>query len=328
MGMFTQNEILLMIGVVSVLLLCITVLTILDIKEYLKAKKALVKEVSVEENVVTNEVEPVNVVEVEDTPNVLINEVKEEKKEEVYFEEMEDEHFEDKVVVNPIIEEDEEVYVPKMKEAKVEVEIPEVKETKVEVNIPKVEENKIEVNVPQVEETKVEVELPKVEIKEEKKELDVFEELEETINNLPNKKDDITNFEAEQERTAIISLDELMKRSNELYTENEIDQYDDGDEPISIDEVIKMFNHEEDKVENLVTEVKEEVKEIPEVYQEVVEEKVPYSKKETIPFISSVYGIEKENNALEFENTATYEKLDREKYNDFVAQLKEMNENK
>jgi hypothetical protein len=59
-----------------------------------------------------------------------------------------------------------------------------------------------------------------------------------------------------------------------------------------------------------------------------MEEKVPYSKKETIPFVSSVYGIEKDNNALEFENTATYEKLDRQKYNDFVAQLKEMNENK
>lgn len=316
MGMFTQNEILIMIGVVSVLLICITILTILDIKEYLKAKKTLVKEVSIEENVVSNEVEPVNVVEVEDTPNVLINEIKEEKKEEVYFEEMEDEQFDTKVEVNPIIEEEEEVYVPKLKE------------TKVEVNIPQVEQTKVVINVPEVEETKVKVEVPEVEIKEEKKELDVFEELEETINNLPNKKDDVTNFEAEQERTAIISLDELMKRSNELYTENEIDQYDDGDEPISIDEVIKMFNREEDKVEKLVTEVKEEAKEIPKVYQEVVEEKVPYSKKETIPFISSVYGIEKDNNALEFENTATYEKLDRQNYNDFVAQLKEMNENK
>ena len=42
MGMFSQNEILLMIGVVSVLLICITILTILDIKEYLKAKKGLI----------------------------------------------------------------------------------------------------------------------------------------------------------------------------------------------------------------------------------------------------------------------------------------------
>ena len=300
MGMFTQNEILLMIGVVSVLLICITILTILDIKEYLKAKKTIVKEVTVNENEEDSYTQPVKVMEVEDeTPNVLINEVKEETKEEVYFEEMEDEHFEEKMELNPFIEEEEEVYVPKVKEAKVEV--PEVK---------------------------IEVETPQVEIHEEKKTLDVFEELEETINNLPNKKDDVTNFEAEQERTAIISLDELMAKSDELYNGNEITQYDDGNEPISIDEVIKMFNREEEVVEKKVNTVKEEVKELPKVYQEVVEEKVPYSKKETIPFISSVYGIERDNNALEFENTATYEKLDRQRYNDFAAQLKEMNENK
>ena len=291
MGMFTQNEIIIMIGVVSVLLICITILTILDIKEYLKTKKTLVKEEYTLDDEETS-IEPVKVVEVEETPNILISEVKEEKKEEVYFEEMEDEKFESTKEINPIIEEDEEVYIPKIKEEKIEVEI------------------------------------PKVEIKEEKKVLDAFEELEEIENNLPNKKDDVTNFEAEQERTAIISLDELMKRSNELYVDNEIDQYDDGDEPISIDEVIKMFNREEDNNEKKIVEVKEDVKELPKVFQEVVEEKVPYSKKETIPFISSVYGIEKDNNALEFENTATYEKLDRQNYNDFVSQLKEMNENK
>ena len=150
--------------------------------------------------------------------------------------------------------------------------------------------------------------------------------------NKPIEVDDITNFEAEQERTAIISLDELMKRSDELYNDNEEMQYDDGNEPISIDEVIKMFSHEEEKVENKFSQVKEEIKEetkeIHKVYDQVVEERIPYSKKETIPFISSVYGIEKDENALEFENTDTYEKLDRQNYNDFVAQLKEMNENK
>ena len=280
MGMFSQSEILLMIGVVSVLLICITVLTILDIKEYLRAKKGLVK-VNVLEEDTKEEIEPINVVEVKEEVKVSTSDEK--VQDEVYLEEMEDVHFEEKKDINPIIEEEEEVFVPKA----------EIKETKVEV--------------------------PEVEIKEEKKTIDVFEEIEENINNLPNNKDDVTNFEMEQERTAIISLDELMKRSNELYNDNEVVQYDDGNEPISIDEVIKMFSKEEKH---------EEKKEVPEVYQEVVEEKVPYSKKETIPFISSVYGIEKENNALEFENTATYEKLDRQKYNDFVSQLKEMNENK
>ena len=279
--MFSQNELMLMIGVVSVLLISISVLTILDIKDYLKAKNGLiVEDDSLNEYLEEEKVEPITVTETADT---LVVENKEEDKEEIYLEEMEDETYE------------------------------------VKPEIAKVEE---EVVVPQVE---VNVEAPTIEVEEakpEKKKLDAFLEYEEIENNLPNEKDDVTNFEAEQERTAIISLDELMKRSNELYSDNEIVQYDDGNEPISIDEVIKMFRKEEATTE------REEVKEVPEVFKEVVEEKVPYSKKETIPFISSVYGIETDNSALEFENTATYEKLDREKYNDFVAQLKEMNENK
>ena len=309
MGMFSQNEIILMIGVVSVLLICITILTIIDIKEYLKAKKGLVKE-EVFDNEYEEEVkyEPVQVMEIEDTPNVLVSEAKEDA--EVYFEEMEDEHYEVKKEINPIIEEDEEVVIPS-----VEVEEPKII----------IEEKPIEVEIPKVVVEEKKIEIPKVEVQE-KKEVSVFDELEEIENNLPNKKDDVTNFEAEQERTAIISLDELMKRSDELYNDNEITQYDDGNEPISIDEVIKMFSHEEEKTEKKVEQVKEEIEELPKV--EIQEERIPYSKKETIPFISSVYGIEKDDNALEFENTATYEKLDRQNYNDFVAQLKEMNENK
>ena len=231
--------------------------------------------------------EPINVSLVEDDAEAVVIAPKEEKEEEIYFEEMADESFEVKPEVNPILEESEEIFVPKV----------EVKEAKIED--------------------------AKVEVKEDKKVLDAFEEFEEIENNLPNNKDDITNFEAEQERTAIISLDELLKRSDELYNGNEAVQYDDGNEPISIDEVIKMFKRDDE-----IKEEKMEVKEVPEVFQEVVEEKIPYSKKETIPFISSVYGIEKESNALEFENTATYEKLDREQYDDFITQLKEMNENK
>ena len=283
---FSQNEILLMIGVVSVLLICITVLTIFDVKEYLKAKKGLIidepKDIEYTEE--EKKVEPITVTIEEESP--LIMETTEDK-EEVYLEDMDEETFEIKPEINPIVEEDEEIYISPV----------EVKETIKE--------------------------MPQVEVTEPKKTLDVFEELEEVENSLPNKKDDVTNFEAEQERTAIISLDELMKRSNELYSDNEVVQYDDGNEPISIDEVIKMF-----KKDNPEEVVKVEEKEVPKVFQEVVEARAPYSKKETIPFISSVYGIEKENNALEFENTATYEKLDRAKYNDFVSQLQEMNENK
>ena len=48
-------------------------------------------------------------------------------------------------------------------------------------------------------------------------------------------------FEIEQEECAIISLDELSKISNNLYDSNEFMQYDDGNEPITIDEVINNY---------------------------------------------------------------------------------------
>ena len=60
----------------------------------------------------------------------------------------------------------------------------------------------------------------------------------------------ITNFEIEQEENAIISYDELIKISDKLYDQNENIQYDDGDEPITIDEVIKRFSNNEMVFEN------------------------------------------------------------------------------
>ena len=282
--MFSQNEILLMIGVVSVLLVCISILTVLDIKDYLKAKNGLLtEEDSLDEETVTME-EPISVSLEEEKEEVKEDTVQtfedEPTNNEVYFEEMEDESFEEKPVITPV---------------------------------------------------KEEIVMPRDEIKKEKKRLDILDELEELENNLPNKKDDVTNFEMEQERTAIISLDELLKKSEDLYSDNEVVQYDDGNEPISIDEVLKMFKKDDEEVQAV------EEKAVPEVFQEVVEEnkvqeqveeKELYSKKETIPFISSIYGIEQDSNALEFENTATYEKLDRQNQNDFITQLREMNENK
>ena len=286
MSMFSQNEILLMIGGVSVLLICITILTILDIKDYIKAKHGLVlEEESLEEEAPSLEPITVSVVEekkeVEEEKEMTIEVDEEKENKEVYFEEMEDESFEEKPVITPVQEE---------------------------------------------------IVMPSLEVKKEKKRLDILDELEEIENNLPNKKDDVTNFEMEQERTAIISLDELLKKSEDLYSDNEVVQYDDGNEPISIDEVLKMFKKDDEEEVQTIEE-----RAVPEVFQEVVEEekvkeqvqeKELYSKKETIPFISSIYGIEQDSNALEFENTATYEKLDRQKQNDFITQLREMNENK
>lgn len=292
MEMFSQNEIMLMIGVVSVLLICITILTILDIKDYLKEKKGVIlddvsfgDEYQEKEEIITSPIEVVESHEMPIADEILISSIEDDKQDEVLLEEIED----DNVLNEEITMQNENLSMEEI--------------------VPQVEINTVTNQEPQ---------------KKEKKKLEIFENLDEIENQLPNNKDDITNFEMEQERTAIISLDELLKQSEELYDSNEVMQYDDGNEPISIDEVLSRFKNETEQIDTVT-----ETKEVPELMQVIEKEKVePYSRKETIPFISSVYGIEKKNQALEFENTATYEKLDRENYNDFVAKLREMNENK
>ena len=261
MELFSNNEILLMMGVVGVLLFSILVLALFD---YLDRRKQKKKKVAV----------------VDDSVEFG------EKMEEVQVEEKKNDEMVE------VLELDDEVMISDIATLEDEAEIVPIKKEEKQLLI-------------------------------EEEHADLNEEINKALETV-SKEDAIADYEMEQERTAIISLDELMEKSNELYNDNEVTQYDDGNEPISIDEVIKMFNHDHEEVKTVV----EKTKEIPEVYEKAVEEKIPYSKKETIPFISSVYGIEKDDNALEFENTATYEKLDRENYNDFVAQLKEMNENK
>ena len=287
MGMFTQNEILLMIGIVSILLISITILTIFDIKEYLKNKKngfideedksyelSSIKDLTKEETKIDDS-SIVEVMEVDDNDEMVISD------------------FESDVIKDEVLtssQSNDDLFVEEG-----EVVLP-------EVSINPIQEEPISV---QVNETNQNINLQ--------------EEFDKALNEIPNEENAIEKFEEEQERTAIISLDELMAKSDELYNNNEFVQYDDGNEPISIDEIMNKFQKSEEKEEQVA---------VPEVMADIVEEKrAPYSRKETIPFISSVYGIEKNNN-LEFENTATYEKLSRSTNSDFVTRLREMNENK
>ena len=145
--------------------------------------------------------------------------------------------------------------------------------------------------------------------------ISVEEQLDQALNTIPNEVDAINKFEEEQERTAIISLDELKNKTDDLYNNNEIMQYDDGDEPISIDEIMNRFN-------------KKEEKEVPLVMQDIIEDKSTLESKESAPFISNVYGIETNDQSLEFENTATYEKLSNANNKDFMTRLREVSENK
>lgn len=195
------------------------------------------------------------------------------------------------------------------------------------------------------------------EVKEEAK-----EELKELVQELKEEKNEnieLTDFEVEQEESAIISYNELKKVSDELYDSNELTQYDEGNEPISINQLREKFKEvnntfpvavatEEEKIDLLET---IESLETPVIKENVVAEPTA---KETIklddfavktgdhkfkisPVISPVYGTVKEepnelfedfqsSAKLKLEQTANLEKLDEElrKTNEFLAVLKEL----
>lgn len=167
----------------------------------------------------------------------------------------------------------------------------------------------------------------------------------------------LTNYEEEQEENAIISLEELVKKSKEMYAANELSQYaDEGNEPISLQDLEKQMGEAKKTsydepfiIENVVPEelVNENTKDVLEVREKVVlddletvkiDEAVTEASNNTAvnkkfqssPIISPIYGIEKQasnnNNDLELENTANYDKLDEEikKTNEFLMTLKEL----
>ena len=61
---------------------------------------------------------------------------------------------------------------------------------------------------------------------------------------------DLTSYEEEQEENAIISLEELVKKSKEMYEANEITQYaDEGNEPISLADLERRMNKVQEEVQ-------------------------------------------------------------------------------
>lgn len=171
--------------------------------------------------------------------------------------------------------------------------------------------------------------------------------------------DVVSNYEEMQEESAIISMDELLKRGKELYEANEVTQYkDEGNEPISLKEleektgVIPTVTEGSFNIHELIPSIKtnEEVSVVEEKETsessivEVRNEKTTVklydfntapvtvtpqvSKFKSSPIISPIYGIEKED-SIQLENTANYEKLDAEikKTNEFLMTLKELQKN-
>ena len=90
---------------------------------------------------------------------------------------------------------------------------------------------------------------------------------------------DILAYENEQEENAIISLDELTKRGDEMYASNEVTQYaDEGNEPISLADLEKrkaqVINSEVVEPEKKATTIVEEKIQTSMLVEELKEEKV------------------------------------------------------
>ncbi len=152
---------------------------------------------------------------------------------------------------------------------------------------------------------------------------------------------DVVNaYEEEQEKTAIISLDELLKKSKEMYESNEVTQYqDEGNEPISIQDLEIRVNKQaatydepfiisnvvsEEELQANINEAFEEIEVLnmddfntikPETVNPVVTREQQVPKFQCSPIISPIFGIEHDvtrDNVIALENTANYDKLDQE----------------
>ena len=207
----------------------------------------------------------------------------------------------------------------------------------------KIEQEKLEVSMPKEERVEkleyTEIEPNQEEAKEELKR--VTEELLRTQAMQEQDNIDLTKFEEQQEEEAIISMDELMKKSKTLYEQNEITQYEDeGNEPISLQDLESRMNKIKEDVEVLDIEISKDVE--PVVVSEetnkiklddfnTISLKDAYKEDRVFkssPVISPIFGIEKKESTtnMELENTANYEKLDEEikKTNEFLKALKEL----
>ena len=138
--------------------------------------------------------------------------------------------------------------------------------------------------------------------------LKITEELEKAARE-QNKEIDIDAYESAQEENAIISLDELTKRSEEMYAANEITQYEDeGNEPISLEDLEKR----KQDAKNLEEPVQQELP------LETVDTSAYHGTKTAKQEIfSSVFGVEKKNKIVQ-----TEEEL--EKTSQFLLSIKDL----
>lgn len=272
MGLFNNKELLIMLSVFAILFLIIVILSIIDFFESRRERRMIEKTLSLDLDEVKKELTQEQVVEQQVT--VIESTTIDEKK---VFKEDNEEMFkttdylpikkvkeeqtivaEEEVVlkqevVEPIVEqkEEKEVFISPLG---ISYETPNkgyqsIYETKSEpVEDILFEEEEVIFKQPVVDKIVYEENVPNRDAA-----VEMLLNVEKTMAREEKFEDTITNFEMEQEKTAIISLDELSKISDNLYDVNEAKQYDDGDEPITIDEVIKKFNNSNISFENTAT---------------------------------------------------------------------------
>ena len=203
-----------------------------------------------------------------------------------------EERKEEVVVETPVIEKQEELPQPEV------------------VISPVVEEEK-----EQVEETIYEKEKKEEEKKEEAKQ--ELERLEKTLQEEKEERIGPTDFEIEQERTAIINYEELKKAAGTIEVRDEKLLQDEGNEPISIDDLYRRENIKKEEIKPVIEEIK-------------VEKKVEEKKFKNSEVLSPVFGVTKEHKDLvnDVKHSEVMKAVDLEiaKTEKFLKELKELRE--
>ena len=157
------------------------------------------------------------------------------------------------------------------------------------------------------------------------------------------REENIDEYESRQEKDAIISLEELNTKGKEIIESNEVTQYIEEEKaPISLNEFQKIINKNLSEIADNFEINKVADKPSQEEINNILEVEEPKkvrmddfntiktTKYKPTPFISPIFGLEKENKTnLELENTADYDKLDEEirKTNEYIMTLQELQNN-
>lgn len=300
MNLFTEVELLIMASIVGILLLVVIILSICEIISKRKEKNILLEEKleeleKTDNYILENKSENSNL-ELEENNQLYDTLVNLNKVQNKTLSLDEISTYEEKKEIESqevVIQEDEKVSEFFFEEI-TEIE-PTIQGYSSDLNIKKIEsEELVELDSKE----KAQIELLKIE-----EQLQHEESLEDTI----------TNLEIIEEENAIISYQELINTK-----EFNVVTCDDGDEPITINEVFKLFNESKDseKVMELVDAIP-----LSEAYQGVFS---------STPYLSPINGIETESlSEIQLENTANLEKLEKEirKTNEFLNILNELKKN-